>query len=159
MVGRGRGRAPGTGLVLAAAVEAPWLGYCVPEAQKEANGEGNGGALEHRRGVGRCGVIVGGGSVGVGRVDTRVEITPVRSTRRGVRGWCGRGRPLGRRHGSARGGIPEVDVAVVFGERVRSFEPRLAVKAEQAHGWTARGSRRVWCGWFGIGLLVFISHG
>ena len=49
MVGRGRGRSPGTDLVLAAAVGAPWLGYSVPEAQKEANGEGSGGAFWHRR--------------------------------------------------------------------------------------------------------------
>ena len=45
VVGRGRGQTHGTCVVLAAAVEAPWLGYHVPEAQKEAKGEGNGGAL------------------------------------------------------------------------------------------------------------------
>ena len=82
------------------------MGNCVPEAKQKANGEGHGGALEHRRRVGRF------------------------------------------------GGVPEVYVTVVFSERIGRFEPGLAVKAEEAHGWSALVSRRVWCRWFGIGFLV-----
>ena len=34
---------------------ATWLGGCVPKAQQKTNGEGHGGSLEKRRGVGRIG--------------------------------------------------------------------------------------------------------
>ena len=72
----------------------------------------------------------------------------------------GKGGPSEHRRGVSRfGSIPEVYVTIVFSERVRGFEPRLAVEAEEAHGWKTLGSWRDRCSRFGVGLFVFGCHG
>ena len=59
---------------------------------------------------------------------------------------------------SARGGISHVGIAVVFGERVRSFKPRLAIEAEKAHSWPALSSGRGGRCAFSIGFVVVVCH-
>ena len=71
-----------------------------------------------------------------------------------------KGRPPERRRGVSRFGLtPEIYVTVIARERVRGFEPRLAVEAEEAHDWMALSRWRVWWGCFSSGLCVFGCHG
>ena len=65
------------------------------------------------------------------------------------------GRPPERRRGVCRFGLaPEVYVTDISRERVRGFEPRLAVEAEDAHGWLALGRGRARWGCFSSSLSV-----